>query len=313
MNLFWHALSATLMKVRPVMKIRKFSVHLAIGLLIGLVIFPAPPVQAQWTVFDPTQYALQVQKKLEEATRWIETVQHYATMVDKTIQQLSTMQGVLRTVDEQLARNVRLVRLVSSVGQIVRGSFLLERQLETMIRYRISMLKSIDDRLRAGIFNPEADLNDLENYLKYTLGRSAQDTVAKLDKQARNDSQLESWCIRRAQIQEKLAIARDVRDKAQMQLEAEKNKPDPDQANMAHLNDVILRQWSVIVDLEKEHAELQDKITERAAKYGLRLQDMENFAFSIITVNNGWSSLQQTKEQIERTLNDLITNAQPRP
>ena len=282
-------------------------------LLIGLVIIPAQPAQAQWTVFDPTQYALQVQKKLEEATRWVETVQHYATMVDKTIQQLSTMQGVLRTVDEHLAQNVRLVRLISSVGQIVRGSFQLERQLETMIRYRIYMLKNIDDRLRAGIFNPEADLNDLENYLKYTMGRSAQDTVAKLDKLASNDSQLESWCVRRAQVQEKLAIAREIRDKAQMQLETEKNKADPDQANMAHLNDVILKQWSVIVDLENEHAELQDKITERAAKYGLRLQDMENFAFSIITVNDGWSSLQQTKEQIERTLNDLIVNGQPHP
>lgn len=295
------------------MKSRHISVHLTIGLLIGLVIIPPALTQAQWTVFDPTQYALQVQKKLEEANRWFETVKHYATMVDKTIQQLSTMQGVLRTVDEQLARNVRLVRLISSVGQIVRGSYLLERQLENMVRYRISMLKSIDNRLRAGIFNPEADLNDLENYLKYTLGRSAQDTVAKLDKQARNDSQLESWCIRRTEIQKKLAIARELRDKVQMQLETEKNKADPDQANMAHLNDVILRQWSVIVDLEREHAEVQDKITQRAAKYGLRLQDMENFAFSVITVNNGWASLQQTKDQIERTLNDLIINAQPRP
>ncbi|CAN5884170.1 hypothetical protein BH18ACI4_BH18ACI4_01010 [soil metagenome] len=295
------------------MRTKNLSLHLGVGLLLGLLIIPAPPAQAQFTVFDPTQYALQVQKKIEEATRWLETVKHYATIIDKTIQQLSTMQGVLRTVDEQLARNVRLVRLISSVGQIVRGSYQLERQLERMISYRISMLKSIDDRLRAGIFNPEADLNDLENYLKYTIGRSAQDTVAKLDKQARNDSQLESWCIRRAQIQEKLAIARDIRDKAQVQLETEKNKPDPDQANMAHLNDVILQQWSLIAELEKDHAELQDKITERAARYGLRLQDMENFAFSIITVNNGWSSLQQTKDQIERTLNDLIINAQPRP
>ena len=295
------------------MKKRNLSLHLAVGLLVGLLIVPAQPAQAQWTVFDPTEYALQVQKKIEEATRWVETVKHYATMVDKSIQQLSTMQGVLRTVDEHLAQNVRLVRLISSVGQIVRGSYQLERQLENMITYRISMLKSIDDRLRAGIFNPEADLNDLENYLKYTIGRSAQDTVAKLDKQARNDSQLESWCLRRTEIQKKLAIARDIRDKAQMQLETEKNKADPDQANMAHLNDVILRQWSVIVELEKEHAELQDKIAERAAKYGLRLQDMENFAFSILTVNNGWSSLQQTKDQIEHTLNDLIINAQPRP
>jgi len=295
------------------MKSRNLSLHLGIGLLIGMLVVRVSPVQAQWTVFDPTQYALQVQKKIDEATRWLETIKHYATMVDKTIQQLSTMQGVLRTVDEELARNVRLVRLISSVGQIVRGSYQLERQLEGMIRYRINMLKSIDDRLRAGIFNPEADLNDLENYLKYTIGRSAQDTVAKLDKQARNDSQLESWCIRRAQIQQKLVVARDTRDKAQAQLEAEKNKSDPDQANMAHLNDVILQQWSLIAELEKEHAELQDKITERSAKYGLRLQDMENFAFSIITVNNGWSSLQQTKDQIERTLNDLIINAQARP
>jgi len=35
------------------MKRRNLSVHLAIGLLIGLVIIPPPPVQAQWTVFDP--------------------------------------------------------------------------------------------------------------------------------------------------------------------------------------------------------------------------------------------------------------------
>ena len=72
-------------------------------------------------------------------------------------------------------------------------------------------------------------------------------------------------------------------------------------------------QEKLIAELEKEHADLQDKITERAAKYGLRLQDMENFAFSIMTVNDGWLSLQQTKDQIERTLTDLIIDAQPRP
>jgi hypothetical protein len=287
------------------MRTRNLSVHLVVGLLPGLLI-PAPPAQAQWTVFDPTQYALQVQKKVEEATRWVETVKHYATMVDKTIQQLSTMQGVLRTVDEELAQNVRLVRLVNSVGQIVRGSYQLKRQLEGMITYRVAMMKNIDDRLRNGIFNPEADLNDLENYFKYTIGRSAQDTVARLDKQARNDSQLESWCIRLDQVRKDLLAAVKTMTDAIHQIEVEGGKPNPDQANMSHLNEVVLEQHNIIATLTKEHAELKDKITERMAKYGLRLQDMENFAFSIITVNNGWSSLQQTKDQIERTLNDLI-------
>jgi hypothetical protein len=227
-------------------------------------------------------------------------------MVDKTIQQLTTMQGILRNVDEQLARNVRLVRFISNVGQIVRGSFQLKRQLEGMIRYRIAMLKSIDDRLRNGILDPEQDLQDLENYLKFTIGRSADQTVARLDKLARNDSQLESWCVRRTQVQKDLAVAHKVLKQAEEQLEIEKNKPDVDQSNVAHLNDFILQQQQLIAALQKEHADLQEKITERAAKYGLRLQDMENFAFSIMAATDGWLTLQQTKDQIERTLTDLI-------
>ena len=203
--------------------------YLVVGLLLGMLLIPAPPVQAQFTVWDPTNYALQLAKKIEEANRWLETVRHYTTMIDKTVQQLTTMQGVLRNVDEQLARNVRLVRFVSSVGQIVRGSYQLKRQLEGMIRYRIAMLKSIDDRLRNGIFDPQQDLNDLENYLKFTIGRSADETVARLDKLARNDSQLESWCVRRTQVQKDLAVARETLKQAEQQLEAEKNKPDVDQ------------------------------------------------------------------------------------
>lgn len=279
-----------------------------IGVLLGLLLVPAAPVQAQFTVWDPTNYALQLAKKIEEANRWLETVRHYATMLDKTVQQLTTMQGILRNVDEQLARNVRLVRFISNVGQIVRGSFQLKRQLEGMIRYRIAMLKSIDDRLRNGILDPEQDLQDLENYLKFTIGRSADQTVARLDKLARNDSQLESWCVRRTQVQKDLVVAHEALKEAEEQLEIEKNKPDVDQSNVAHLNDVILQQQQLMAALEKEHSDLQGKIAERAAKYGLRLQDMENFAFSIMAATDGWLTLQQTKDQIERTLTDLIIN-----
>ncbi|HMS44130.1 MAG TPA: hypothetical protein PKE69_28140, partial [Pyrinomonadaceae bacterium] len=41
--------------------------------------FEVKPAQAQWTVFDPSQYALQLSKKIEEATRWMETVNQYIT------------------------------------------------------------------------------------------------------------------------------------------------------------------------------------------------------------------------------------------
>src|ERR1700754_4344958 len=110
----------------------RLSRYAIVGLLLGLLIVPATPVQAQFTVWDPTNYALQLAKKIEEANRWLETVRHYATMVDKTIQQLTTMQGILRNVDEQLARNVRLVRFISNVGQIVRGPVSHKRRTQRM-------------------------------------------------------------------------------------------------------------------------------------------------------------------------------------
>ena len=71
--------------------------HLVIGLLVGIFIMPTSIVQAQWTVFDPSQYALQVTKKVEEANRWI---QHYTNLV----QQLTTLGGVLKAADDLVAK-----------------------------------------------------------------------------------------------------------------------------------------------------------------------------------------------------------------
>ena len=47
--------------------------HLLLGLLIGILLTPIT-VQAQWTVFDPAQYSLQIERQIEEANRWLERV-----------------------------------------------------------------------------------------------------------------------------------------------------------------------------------------------------------------------------------------------
>ena len=46
--------------------------RLTLGLLIGVMMMPAEPAHAQWTVFDPSQYALQIKKRLEEAQRYVD-------------------------------------------------------------------------------------------------------------------------------------------------------------------------------------------------------------------------------------------------
>lgn len=82
------------------------------------------PAQAQWTVFDLTHYALQLKKKVEELSRWIETVNQYSRMYKNAVGQLTNMKGLLRTADEMLAQDKRLRSLMSNWGQVIRAEVL---------------------------------------------------------------------------------------------------------------------------------------------------------------------------------------------
>lgn len=227
-------------------------------------------------------------------------------MYENAVTQLTTMKGVLSTVDKEFAKNLQLVRFVADVGKIIRGSFALKQSLESLITYNIKFLKSMDDRLKNGIFDPAADMNDLEDYLKFGIGRNAADTVAKLDKLAANDTQLESWIVRRKRVEADIVAAQQALTDATEQLKAEQAKPDDEQSQVATLNDLILQKTNLIAALEKERSELQSKIEERVKLYGMRVQDMENFAYSVISVGDGWTSLNQTKDKITQTLYALM-------
>ena len=41
-----------------------------VGVLVGDLLLPST-VHAQWTVFDPAQYSLQIERQIEEANRWL--------------------------------------------------------------------------------------------------------------------------------------------------------------------------------------------------------------------------------------------------
>jgi len=163
--------------------------QLLIGLLLGALLMPIT-AQAQWTVYDPAQYTLQIKKKIDEATRWLETVRHYAEIYEKAAQQVTTLGGILKTTEDLVAKQRNMIATMSNIGQTVRGTYRLKNQLETLVVSRMRMLKTINDRLRNGIFDPEADLRDFEEYLRNSIGRTSQDTVANMERLARMDNRV---------------------------------------------------------------------------------------------------------------------------
>ena len=274
--------------------------HIALGLLIGVFIIPSPVANAQWTVFDPSQYAFQVAKKVEEANRWI---QHYTNLV----QQLTTLGGVLKAADDLVAKQKNAITTMSNIGRTVRASFQLKDQLEAIVTTRLDMIKRIDDRLRKGIFDPEADLRDLDEYLRNSIGRSSQDTIANRERLARMDNQLEVWQRELILKEQKKSWAKGKQKMTTELLYAEDQKPDAQKCSscIASLNDELANYEILIAQLDVEILDLRCQIENRVKQYNIQMQERIRFGEQVQSMNERWRRFNNSLDELQRALSKV--------
>ena len=279
--------------------------QLLIGLLLGITITPTQPVQAQWTVFDPTSYAAQIEEMAREVDRWMQTVQHYTAMYDKAVKQVTSLGGILTIVDQQLARNKNLISSVAQIGQTVRHIYLLKRQIENMVECRIRAIQQLDSRLKAGIFNPQQDLLDLEEYLRDSIGRSSQNTLANLERLANMDNEFERlrYELRNAYI--RLAEAQAVLKQYEDMLTAEMAKPEDERHSVALIQTQISTTKLQIEQIKAQINDLTAKLAEKTKQYGIQLDIRGTYGQQVHQTNKAWESTIPVRkdilEQIDKT------------
>ena len=286
---------------------RKLSLikQLLIGFLLGIIITPTQPAQAQWTVFDPTSYAAQIEEMAREMDRWLQTVQHYTAMYDKAVKQVTSLGGILTIVDQQLARNKNLISSVAQIGQTVRHIFLLKRQIENMVQCRIRAIQQLDSRLKAGIFNPQQDLQDLEEYLRNSIGRSSQNTLANLERLANMDNEFERlrYELRNAYI--RLAEAQAVLKQYEDMLTAEMSKPEEERHSVALLQTQISNTKLQIEQIKAQINDFTEKLAAKTKQYGIQLDIRGTYGQQVHQTNKAWESTipvrKEILEQIDKT------------
>src|SRR5947208_9989026 len=202
--------------------------RILLGILLGAILTPAT-TQAKFTVFDPAQYSLQIERQIEEANRWLERVKHYTDEINKMVEQISTMKGVLSQAEKLVLHNANLTRTMAQIGQTVRDVFALKRAIETMVISRLNMIKSMKTRLMSGIFDPQADLRDFEEYLRNSIGRQEQDKIATMNRIAMFDATLARMYAGMQTAQARQAGAAQQMKEAKEKLDAELAKPQTDQ------------------------------------------------------------------------------------
>jgi predicted nucleic acid-binding Zn-ribbon protein len=283
-----------------------FARQIITGILLGALLLPAT-ARAQFTVFDPSQYALQVEKRIEEANRWVQTVAHYARIYENAIQQLSTLTGVLTQAEKLVFHNSIWLATMSDIGRSVRGIFLLKNQLEALVRTRIRSIKAINARLRNGVFDPEADLRDFEEYLKDSIGRTSQDTVANIERLSAMDNQLERLHHDLQVARERRAGAETQKTQATKNLDKEMAKPEAQRCAscISDLKQEISSCELLIPQLDAEINRLWTEIELRIKKYNVILDERVNFGHQVESSNEAWTGFNKDKDALTKLLDDI--------
>src|SRR5438874_88866 len=273
--------------------------RILLGILLGAVLTPAT-TQAQFTVFDPAQYSLQIERQIEEANRWLERVKHYTDEINKMVEQITTMKGVLTQAEKLVLHNANLTRTMAQIGQTVRDFLARKRAIETMVISRLNMIKSIKTRLMTGIFDPEADLRDFEDYLRDSLGRQEEDKIATMNRIAMFDATLARLYHDLQTAEARQAGAAAELKQAKDKLDAELAKPQTEQCPhcISDLKLEIASCEKMIADLDTQITNLSTQIEDRVKRYNLTMEERVRIANRVKATDEAWDKLNIVKDGI---------------
>ncbi len=294
--------------------------QIVLGLLLATLIVPASTVHAQFAVYDGANHATQLQKMAQEVARWVETVnhylkqiEHYQRMFDKAVEQVTRLSSILKTVDEQLARHKALIGTISAVGQTIRNLYQLERQIYSMVTCRIRAVQNVWTRLKEGIFDPRQNLRDLEEYLKYSIGKPSQEAIARIELLANQDAEFEQYLYLRELAQGRLAITEKKIKELDALLASEMAKPVAERHGVSELNAQIADGKALAEAITAEITDLTLKINEKMVKYGVMLNRHVNFGERVQQDTAAWAEMTKLNDAVLGVLDDAFDPAAEPP
>lgn len=292
-------------------KFLSFPKQILMSLLLFSILlgFEVRPARAQWTVFDPSQYALQVSMKIEEAARWVEKVNQYITMYENAVKQyqkmvesVTNLRGILDKVDEQITRHKQLITTYATLGKLIRGTFELKRRIENTITSQIQSVVNISRRLRNGIFDMDQNKRDLDDFLRHSIGRRADAELRNLERLAKLDSELERMLYDREMILLDLAKLYEEREKIAEKIKAIDTSNPANQDGVQSLIDQMLAINLRITTVEGQLRELETKIQEKFVKYGLKIEQMTEFGKEIRQTNEMMTGITHASDEFMQEL-----------
>lgn len=303
------------------------------GMLVGLFVLPAGALAqlgGPVTVVadtSPTTVAVatntgksfieDLKRNIEEAKAWLAEAEQRAREIEHWANEITNLTGILNRAEEMIANKDNMIRSMSGLGQAIRGIIQLKDQVENLVRRRIISLKNIDDRLRSGVFNMDANLNDLEEYIRSGLGRASEARLNNLERLAQLDVELQRWYeeLQKCLYKKMVALKQQKQDEEVLAGELAKPEKERSVPTINAAQQELSQLEAYIEQLEKRISELTSLIEARCKIYKTQMRDMSDFARQIDANNTAWREFLNVNQEALRQLDEYQKqpSQQPRP
>ncbi len=160
--------------------------------------------------------------------------------------------------------------------------------------------------LRNGIFDPEADRRDLEDYLRNGIGRTSQDALANMERLEKMDNtiaranyDIKRLSNNRAEAEEHLKAMQDAVEQLK-NCEECTEKDREIQALAVQIFQASQQQEQTNAQIEQ----LRQQITERTERIAEREEARLRFGSQVTTLKDGWKKLVEAKQRVWDKIHD---------
>ena len=127
------------------------------------------------------------------AARWAETVQQYTQQIFQMARQFTSLKGILGLTMQKLGLDSQILQQFKEWATALYAVIALKNQYEALWTSRVTLFKNWWTRAKNGIFNPQQDWLDLQEYFLNGLGRRGYEYQLDIERMRQLDQEFQIW------------------------------------------------------------------------------------------------------------------------
>ena len=140
-----------------------------------------------------TSLAKQTFEYSQVAKRWLEQVQQYTNEIFQMTRQFTSMKGVLGVAMQGIGLDSNVMQSMKDWAVAVYAIINVQRQFESLWESRITLFRNWYGRSKAGIYNPDQDWLDMQQFFLDSLGRRGYEYALEQERLKEADKEFGLW------------------------------------------------------------------------------------------------------------------------